>query len=108
MQSLTTLHLGAASDPVSHVGASREVCWHGAQYLVPLGPAALAPANNLPLAHGHIFKKRKRKDYTFRRQFNEKPSIIPGCPGGDIFNMCVSQSALSHLVLTHELWQMFR
>lgn len=78
MQSLTTLHLGAASDPVSHVGASREVCWHGAQYLVPLGPAALAPANNLPLAHG------------------------------DIFNMCVSQSALSHLVLTHELWQMFR
>jgi len=26
-------------------------------------------------------KKRKRKDYTFRRQFNEKPSIIPGCPG---------------------------
>jgi len=22
-----------------------------------------------------------RKDYTFRRQFNEKPSIIPGCPG---------------------------
>jgi hypothetical protein len=26
-------------------------------------------------------KKRKRKDYAFRRQFNEKPSIIPGCPG---------------------------
>ena len=25
-------------------------------------------------------KKRKRKDYTFWRQFNEKPSIIPGCP----------------------------
>jgi len=24
---------------------------------------------------------KKRKDYTFRRQFNEKPSIIPGCPG---------------------------
>ena len=23
---------------------------------------------------------KKRKDYTFRRQFNEKPSIIPGCP----------------------------
>ncbi len=23
----------------------------------------------------------KRKDYAFRRQFNEKPSIIPGCPG---------------------------
>ncbi len=25
-------------------------------------------------------KEKKRKDYTFRRQFNEKPSIIPGCP----------------------------
>ncbi len=28
----------------------------------------------------HILEK-KRKDYAFRRQFNEKPSIIPGCPG---------------------------
>ena len=26
-------------------------------------------------------KRKKRKDYAFRRQFNEKPSIIPGCPG---------------------------
>ncbi len=26
-------------------------------------------------------KKRKRKDYAFRRQFNEKPSITLGCPG---------------------------
>ncbi len=26
-------------------------------------------------------EKRKRKDYTFRRQFNEQPSIIPGCSG---------------------------
>ena len=25
--------------------------------------------------------KNARKDYTFWRQFNEKPSIIPGCPG---------------------------
>ena len=25
--------------------------------------------------------EKKRKDYAFRRQFNEKPSIIPGCPG---------------------------
>jgi len=24
--------------------------------------------------------EKKRKDYTFRRQFNEKPSIIPGSP----------------------------
>ena len=26
-------------------------------------------------------EKKKRKHYTFRRQFNEKPSYIPGCPG---------------------------
>ncbi len=26
-------------------------------------------------------RKKKRKDYAFRRQFNEKPSIVPGCPG---------------------------
>jgi len=25
--------------------------------------------------------EKKRKDYAFRRQFNEKPSNIPGCPG---------------------------
>ena len=25
--------------------------------------------------------KQKRKDHAFRRQFNEKPSVIPGCPG---------------------------
>ncbi len=39
--------------------------------------------------HAHIISgpshedtlEKKRKDYAFRRQFNEKPSIIPGCPG---------------------------
>jgi len=25
-------------------------------------------------------KEKKRKENTFRRQFNEKPSIVPGCP----------------------------
>ena len=25
--------------------------------------------------------EKKRKDYAFQRQFNEKPSIIPGRPG---------------------------
>ena len=28
-----------------------------------------------------VNKEKKRKDYAFWRQFNEKPSIIPGCPG---------------------------
>ena len=27
-----------------------------------------------------IRKKKKRKDYTFRHEFNEKPSTISGCP----------------------------
>ncbi len=27
-------------------------------------------------------KKKRKKDYAFRRQFNEKPSGKPGCPGG--------------------------
>ncbi len=34
-----------------------------------------------------LFEEKKRKDYTFRRQFNEKPSIIPGCPGA-LFEFC--------------------
>ncbi len=25
-------------------------------------------------------KEKKRKDYAFWRQLNEKPSIVPGCP----------------------------
>ncbi len=24
---------------------------------------------------------KEKKDYTFWRQFNEKPSIVPACPG---------------------------
>jgi len=25
-------------------------------------------------------KEKKRKDYAFWRQFNETPSVVPGCP----------------------------
>ena len=25
-------------------------------------------------------KEKKRKDYAFRRRFDEKPSYLPGCP----------------------------
>ena len=31
--------------------------------------------------HGKKRKDKNSKDYAFRHQFNEKPSIIPGCPG---------------------------
>ena len=37
-------------------------------------------------------KERKRKDYAFRRQFNEKPSLIPGCPGPLAWTTGVSTS----------------
>ncbi len=29
---------------------------------------------------GQQLAEKKRKDYAFRRQFNEKPNIILGCP----------------------------
>ncbi len=38
-----------------------------------------------------------RKDNTFRRQFDEKPSIMPGCPG---FCCCV-YSAVTSSVMPH-------
>ncbi len=38
-------------------------------------------------------EKKKKKDYAFRRQFKEKPSITPGCPG----QHCIPQiSFLEH------------
>ena len=30
----------------------------------------------------------KRKDYAVWRQFDEKPSIIPGCPGAGLDKSC--------------------
>ena len=30
--------------------------------------------------------QKKRKDHAFRRQFDEKPSVIPGCPGQTLRN----------------------
>ena len=41
-----------------------------------------------------MFEKRERKEYAFRRQFNEKPSIIPGCPGLAVFEASVFEAAL--------------
>ena len=43
--------------------------------------------------------EKKRKDYAFRRQFNEKPSTIPGCPGAISLCSCNmhSYSAVEHV-----------
>ena len=40
-----------------------------------------ASSPKLPMKKDPIEKEKKRKDYAFWRQFNEKPSIVPGCPG---------------------------
>jgi len=41
--------------------------------------------------------RKKRKHYTFQRQFNEKPSIIPGCPA----QVCSHQWPGRHVQLLH-------
>ena len=43
-------------------------------------PVHLQFAYNSSYCQPQLLEK-KRKDYAFRRQFSEKPSIIPGCPG---------------------------
>ncbi len=44
---------------------------------------AMRPANFLTATDSLVTvrKEKNRKDCAFRRQFKEKPSIIPGCPG---------------------------
>jgi hypothetical protein len=34
--------------------------------------------------------EKKRQDYAFRHQFDEKPSITPGCPGRGVPALCFS------------------
>ena len=56
----------------------------GQQQVIQLAcctPARPAPAGQLKwqICKWQISKEKKRKVYAFRRQFNEKPSIIPGC-----------------------------
>jgi hypothetical protein len=44
----------------------------------------------------HTRKEKNRKDYTFRRQFNEKPSITLGCPGFSTHNQQPEAEFLRH------------
>ena len=37
----------------------------------------------------HLSVGKKRKDYTFRRQLNEKPSVILGCPAQACYIFCI-------------------
>ncbi len=43
-------------------------------------------------------KAKKRNDYACRRQVNEKPSIIPGCPRGTV--ACMHHSSVAQALLT--------
>jgi len=45
-----------------------------------------------------LARKKKRKDYAFQHQFNEKPSIIPGCPMATVLD--ISSKRTSHLANT--------
>ena len=45
----------------------------------------------------YIRKKKKRKDYAFWRQFEEKPSVTPGCPG-DVCHTMSAQMSLRAFV----------
>ena len=56
----------------------------------------------------------KRKDFAFRRQFDEKLSIIPGCPGairkkplnGIVASLIMLPSAIASLVATSRMLQL--
>jgi hypothetical protein len=49
-------------------------------------------------------KKKKRKDYTFWRQFNEKPRTIPACPG-NMPNLSYLQAHITAHALAVSLMQ---
>ena len=56
-----------------------------------------------------ILSEKKRKDYALRRQFNEKPNIILGCPGMHPFTpglYCRVPSV--HPALLHSLGRLLR
>ena len=60
-----------------------------------------SPEFRIYLTFGICFRKRG-KDYAFQCQFNEKPSIIPGCPVGSCgtFRFDLTFRLASHLGLT--------
>ena len=58
--------------------------------MVSQADCAPAPPVILILIVGHrrlMQVGKNRKEYAFWRQFNEKPSVIPGCPEADAGTM---------------------
>ena len=83
----TTASVCAVSCPVSHKSKSHEKLVHMLTFptldsvLPHEQPMHLYLLQLTKQSSGAAYlKKRKEKDYAFRRQFNEKPSIILGCP----------------------------
>ena len=48
---------------------------------LPAGNCSRLRCKMFSLLSWLLVDRKKRKDYAFWRQLNEKPSIIPGCPG---------------------------
>ncbi len=44
--------------------------------------------------HSSAAKEKKRKDHAFRRHLNEKPSVIPGCPGPAVIPVLAKTSSI--------------
>ena len=59
----------------------------------PKGAAMVFKVSGL-CKDGEQMKRKEKKDYVFRRQFIEKPSVILGCPG--------SQSAGDRVLYTDQ------
>ena len=66
------------------------LCCRPWQAMIMSASATLHAATHCGCTHAPVWglvtkvqksKEKKRKDYAFRRQLNEKPSIISGCPG---------------------------
>ena len=105
-----TVQSAEKSSPISSAAQSSQLqsaclLWLSAQSLVALWwhPASWAYVLAAPwssllqclqqliiILSNLLEKEKKRKDYTFRRQFNEKPSMIPGCPGIQSTIQCTS------------------
>ena len=63
-----------------HDGWSSRSCIQRSQGKLCMLGQTLDRTNNINAAGGVSEKEKKIKDYAFRRQFDEKPSIILGCP----------------------------
>ncbi len=70
---------GAAADEEAEYG----------QMVEEMQQVVLVCLHDCLLELNSLRKEKKKKDYAFWRQFNEKPSSIPGCPGLNSLTHCM-------------------